>query len=204
MQIHLVRHGEVANPNHVVYGDLDGFDLSPLGVRQAHAAAAYLADRPIGTVITSPLARAIQTATAIARRHGSDPIPDARLIETRQFPHWTGHRWSDVAVDHRDELARYLEDATSIGSGHETIHDVARRVGDAIADHAASLGDGQELVVVGHQDPTQAIRLHLTGRSLSSLRHEPPGHAAVITLTQDGAMWTEVGVVVPKPRVPRR
>ena len=198
MQIHLVRHGEVANPNHIVYGDLDGFDLSPLGVRQANAAAAYLADRPIGTVVTSPLARAVQTATAIARRHGSEPILDPRLVETRQFPHWTGRRWSDIAIDHRDELDRYLEDATTVVGGHEDIHDVARRVGAAIVEHGSQLATDRELVVVGHQDPTQAARLDLTGRSLATLRHEPPVHAAVITLEgSDATGWTEVGIVIP-------
>ena len=63
--VYLVRHGEVANPNHVVYADLPGFNLSPLGVRQAHAAGRHLARRPIDAVVTSPLARAVQTATAI-------------------------------------------------------------------------------------------------------------------------------------------
>ena len=33
--VHLVRHGEAFNPNHVVYADLPGFNLSPTGGLQA-------------------------------------------------------------------------------------------------------------------------------------------------------------------------
>ena len=46
--LHLVRHGEVENPDHVVYADLAGFGLSGRGVSQAEAAADYLAPAPGG------------------------------------------------------------------------------------------------------------------------------------------------------------
>lgn len=196
MRIHLVRHGEVANPNHVVYGDLPGFDLSPAGVRQAHATAEHLSTMPIAAVIASPLARAMQTATAIARRHGLSPIPDRRLIETRQFPHWTGRRWDEVLADHPDEFAAYLEDAGSAPSTGEGLVAVVERVTGALADRAVEDG---ELVAVGHQDPTQATRLHLTGRPLSSLRVDPPGHGAVITLERTTKGWVEVAIWEPNP-----
>ena len=45
--IHLIRHGEVHNPDHVVYADLDGFGLSELGRQQARAAAARLAETDV-------------------------------------------------------------------------------------------------------------------------------------------------------------
>ena len=41
-QIHLVRHGEVHNPDHVLYGRLEGFGLSELGHRMAASSAAML------------------------------------------------------------------------------------------------------------------------------------------------------------------
>lgn len=188
MRIHLVRHGEVANPNHVVYGDLPGFNLSPAGVLHAHAAARHLDDTPIGVVITSPLARAVQTATAIARRHGLAPVIDPRLIETRQFPHWTARRWDEVVEAHPGEFAAYLEDAAAAPSADEGILAVAERVASALSDHAPERGD---LVAVGHQDPIQAVRLHLTGRPLSSLRIDPPGHGAIITLETSAGAWSE-------------
>ncbi len=41
-QLRFVRHGEVSNPNHLVYGDLPGFHLSPLGVLQVHSTGQHL------------------------------------------------------------------------------------------------------------------------------------------------------------------
>ena len=40
--VHLVRHGEVHNPAHVLYGRLEGFGLSDLGHRMAAAAVTAL------------------------------------------------------------------------------------------------------------------------------------------------------------------
>ena len=39
--VHLLRHGEVHNPNHVLYGRLPGYHLSANGRLMAAAAADY-------------------------------------------------------------------------------------------------------------------------------------------------------------------
>ncbi|MFQ5427057.1 MAG: histidine phosphatase family protein, partial [Gaiellales bacterium] len=49
--IHLVRHGEVENPDHVVYADLPGFGLSATGSAQAEAAANHLHDKRVQVVL---------------------------------------------------------------------------------------------------------------------------------------------------------
>ena len=179
--IHLVRHGEVSNPNHVCYADLPSFNLSSTGVLQAHAAGGYLAHRDIDRVITSPLARAVQTATAIARRHGLRAEPRVGLMESGQYPGWTGQRWDDIRSLFPEQIDAYLDDPQTMPDVHETIGEIAQRVVEAILDE---LSDGvDELVVVAHQDPIQAARLALVGRSLSTLLHDPPTHASVVTLS---------------------
>ena len=47
--VHLLRHGEVHNPDRVLYGRLPGFRLSALGARPAAEAAAWLAQRGYDT-----------------------------------------------------------------------------------------------------------------------------------------------------------
>jgi broad specificity phosphatase PhoE len=42
-QVHLVRHGEVFNPDRVLYGRLPNFGLSDRGALMAEAAAAHIA-----------------------------------------------------------------------------------------------------------------------------------------------------------------
>ena len=59
--VHLLRHGEVHNPDKVLYGRLPGFRLSELGHEMAQRAAQALSARDVTAVIASPLERAQQT-----------------------------------------------------------------------------------------------------------------------------------------------
>ena len=188
--VYLVRHGEVSNPNHVVYGDLPGFHLSSAGVQQVHRTGINLADVDIDLVLTSPLARAVETAHAIACRHGLVPKIDARLTESGQFPHWTGNRWASIPSLFPGELESYLEDADSAG-GSELLSEVARRYASVVQD---ATNDGHTaIVIVGHQDPIQAARLLLTGRDLDELRLDPPDHAERIELHRSAqGPWLEI------------
>jgi broad specificity phosphatase PhoE len=79
--VHLLRHGEVYNPQHVLYGRLPGFRLSALGEAQAKVAAEFLAMRPVVHLVSSPLERAQQTAAPLAALTGLSVHPDERLIE---------------------------------------------------------------------------------------------------------------------------
>ncbi|MGI9667906.1 MAG: histidine phosphatase family protein [Acidimicrobiia bacterium] len=193
--IHLVRHGEVANPNHVVYADLPGFSLSPKGVLQAHRTGRHLREQPIDAVVSSPLQRAQETATAIVRHHDVQIQLDQRLIESGQYPEWTGLRWDDVHDRFSDQIGTYLADATKLDDVQETVDDIARRTAAAaleILDQGAST-----VVLVSHQDPVNAAFLHLSGGDLSSLRIDPPAHASVVTLRGDRSGWAHVGTWEP-------
>ncbi|MCS0499739.1 histidine phosphatase family protein [Protaetiibacter mangrovi] len=79
--VHLVRHGEVFNPDRVLYGRLPGFGLSELGHRMAAMAAVSFADRPVTALVASPLQRTRESAAPWAARFGLEPRIDERLIE---------------------------------------------------------------------------------------------------------------------------
>ncbi len=188
-RLYLVRHGEVPNPNHIVYGDLPGFHLSPAGVQQAYATGRHLGAFPLDVVLTSPLARAVETATAITRHHGVHPTVEPRLTESGQFPHWTGIRWESIPSLFPGELESYLQDAEAAGGTEELAHVAQRYV--SVVDDAVASGHNS-IVVVGHQDPLQAARLLMTGRDLGELRHDPPNHGEVVTLIRSTPhRWAE-------------
>lgn len=64
--IYLIRHGEVHNPEQILYGRLPRFRLSSRGIFQAQAAGLELKNRhPLNAVFSSPLLRARQTAKQI-------------------------------------------------------------------------------------------------------------------------------------------
>ncbi len=80
--LYLLRHGEVHNPEEILYGRLPGFRLSERGHEQACAAAAWLADKPLAALYCSPMERARQTAAHVAARQpGLSAVIDERIIE---------------------------------------------------------------------------------------------------------------------------
>ncbi|MFO7549120.1 MAG: histidine phosphatase family protein [Acidimicrobiia bacterium] len=187
--VHLVRHAEVENPDHLVYASLPGFRLSERGRRQARAAARYLGSRPIVAVWSSPLERALETAGVIAERAAAPVRVDSDLEEWRLAERWSGIRWEDLPDERPGELEGYLEHPHDLPFSDESLDDLARRMADTVValHHRHPEGD---VVVVSHQDPVQAGRLRLTGGDLRRLNGDKPGHAAVISL-RPGSPWRE-------------
>ncbi|NNC75485.1 MAG: histidine phosphatase family protein [Acidimicrobiia bacterium] len=186
--IALLRHGEVHNPGHVVYADLDGYALSDRGWAQAGAAASHLADLGAVKIVTSPLQRAVETSNAVAARVGRSPMVDPRLTEWMLSSRWAGTVWEDLPDQRPGELEAYLADPTDLPFSPESIARVADRMSAAIAEHSAP---DRLTVFVSHQDPVQSARIHLTSGSLSQLHQNKPGHGSVILLEQNPTGWTE-------------
>ena len=91
--VHLLRHGEVHNPEGVLYGRRDGYHLSELGRRMAERVAEAMADRDITHVRSSPLERAQETAAPIAAARGLEIVTDERVIESTNV--FEGKRFAD-------------------------------------------------------------------------------------------------------------
>ena len=69
-RIHLVRHGEVHNPDGVLYGRLPNFGLSQLGHQMAEASADHIrsSGAKVSRLLVSPLQRTLESAKPIAER----------------------------------------------------------------------------------------------------------------------------------------
>jgi broad specificity phosphatase PhoE len=188
-KVHLVRHGEVANPDHIVYADLQQFGLSATGFNQAQATATYLADRPIRAVYSSPLTRAVQTALVIAAPHQMDIETVDQLTEFGLSMRWRGFRWEELGNRFPGEVDAYLDHPWDLPFSPESLDEMGVRLNSAIEAMVNGHPD-DEFVVVSHQDPVQVARLRLTGRGFSSFGDDKPGHAEVITL-EPGSPWRE-------------
>lgn len=188
--IHLVRHGEVENPDNLVYASLEGFGLSERGRIQAKEVGRYLGSAPVVAVWSSPLQRALETAAPIAGRFGLPISIEPDLIEWRLLDRWIGSGWPTLDEDHPGELAAYLADPTRLDFADETLRGLAERMTSAIKsiDGRHPAGD---VVIVGHQDPVQAARLALTGRDLKTLHTDKPHHGSVMTLAPRDS-WKEL------------
>jgi broad specificity phosphatase PhoE len=186
---HLVRHGEVVNPDHIVYSDLPGFGLSAAGRSEARAAAARLAPHRVVAVVASPLLRARQTAVRIAAEHGVPVGLDERLTEWRLAIDWAGIIWEELPRHRPGELEAYLDHPWDLTFSPESLDELAARGAELARELDARYPAG-DVVVVSHQDPVQSARLVLSGRSLRTLQQDKPRHASVTTLVPR-AGWVE-------------
>ncbi|TFD31566.1 histidine phosphatase family protein [Cryobacterium cryoconiti] len=168
-QVHLVRHGEVFNPERVLYGRLPEFRLSDLGVQMAEAAAADLVQRarPVIRVISSPLQRARESAAPIAAAFGLPIDIDDRIIEPANVFEGKRMRGADGALrDPRNWPALANPLRPSWGEPFESI---AQRMLAAIEDARRSV-DGGDVVLVSHQLPIWMVHRALAGQRLA---HDP-------------------------------
>ena len=93
--IYLVRHGEtVDNVRQIMQGQTQG-ELNERGREQARQVAERLANEHIDAVVASDLRRAIQTAEAIAVRHGL-PVTATPLLRERDWGSFTGRFIPDL------------------------------------------------------------------------------------------------------------
>jgi broad specificity phosphatase PhoE len=164
--VHVMRHGEVHNPQKILYGRLAGYNLSDRGRRQADAVAAWLTKNDIVYVVASPLERAQQTATPIAVAHQLAVATDDDLIESTNV--FQGKRVSPGDGALRDPRNwRHLRDPLTPSWG-EPYQQVAGRMMAAVH-RARAQARGHEAVCVSHQLPVETLRRAMNGDRLAHL-----------------------------------
>ena len=182
--VHLLRHGEVYNPDHVLYGRLPGFKLSELGERQAIAAADWLAGHDVAHIVSSPLERAQQTAAPLADKLGLDIAVDDRLIEADN--HLQGRNVAGGQGLFKDPSNwKYFRNPFRPSWG-EPYAEIAGRV-LAAARAAHDEATGRDAVCVTHQLPIVCARRQAKGQRLfHDPRHRQCALASVTSFTFDG------------------
>ncbi len=142
--LYLVRHGEVYNPQQILYGRLPNFYLSETGKTQAAAAGQWLQAKPLAAIYSSPMERAQETAGYIARAQPDNQTVhlEERLIETLT-PH-EGRSHSELEAINYDMYS-------GIEPPYEEPRDLRRRLLDFIADMRRTHA-GQAIAAVSHGD----------------------------------------------------
>ncbi|MEE1651870.1 histidine phosphatase family protein [Brachybacterium sp. J144] len=182
--VHLVRHGEVHNPERILYGRLPGYRLTERGEQMAELVGAHLAEHDVALVRASPLLRAQQTAAPIAAAHGLEVTSDPRLIES-------GNRFEGQRMGHGE--ARFTDPRNwrwfanpFRPSWGEPYREQVARVAAAVH-QARAEAEGHEAVLVLHQLPIWLARRSAEGRPLI---HDPRRRqcalCSVTTLRFDG------------------
>ena len=167
--VHLMRHGQVHNPEGVLYGRLPGFGLSELG----HEMAARLADHWDGVPLThlrcSPLQRARETLAPTAELFPQlDVVIDERVTEAANA--FEGKVFGADNKALRDvRMIRHVLNPLRPSWG-EPYREIAARMRAALVDASAAAGPGGQALVVSHQLPIEMVRRDAEGRPLV---HDP-------------------------------
>lgn len=192
----LLRHGQTELSVQRRYSGRGNPPLTATGREQADAAARYLAQRGgIGAIISSPLQRCRDTATAAAKRLDLEVSVDEDLTET-DFGAWEGLTFAEAAERDPELHRRWLKDTATEPPGGESFDAVQQRVIRArdriVADHG-----GSTVLVVSHVTPIKTMlrlaldagpailyRLHLDLASLSIAEFYADGPASVRLVNQ--------------------
>lgn len=182
--LYLVRHGETPwNVEGRYQGQLDP-PLTERGQQQAHATAVKLATEGISAIYSSDLARAAQTAQALAEVTGLSITTDERLREINQGE-WQGVVIGDIRAGWPAALHGWESDPWRYHPpGGETLQQVQQRLFATIADISAT-HTGQKVAVFSHKLPIALLKIRYQGHP----------HAKIWSLLPANGAWEvfEVG-----------
>lgn len=191
--IHLVRHGEVHNPDRILYGRMPGYRLSELGRRMASVSATALKQQghPVTRLIASPLQRAQESAQPWAQAFGLRLETDDRLIEPCNK--FEGKRFEfGLKALAKPAVWPWIVNPLKPSWG-EPFASIADRMLAAVEDAWESTEDG-DVVLVSHQLPICMVHRSLAGQRLF---HDPRKRrcalSSVTTLRRQGKSFVEVG-----------
>jgi broad specificity phosphatase PhoE len=162
-RVYLIRHADVENPHKVLYGHLDGFQLSALGRAQATALGDRLRLDDLTRIVSSPLARAVETARLINEMLARPAVleTDTELREAEFSRYLQGLPYWQVPL--RRPLWFVHKARRGLVPGDESIEKLGGRV-LAVVRRLAREHPGETLAVVSHADPLNAAWVLLDGR----------------------------------------
>ncbi len=163
----LVRHGLTGLTGPVLSGHTPGIDLDDRGRAQAAELADRLRPVRLAAIVTSPLARCVQTAAAVATgRDGLAPEQDDRLIEVR-YGDWTGRPLKELT---REPLWKVIQQHPSSavfpGAEGEPLAYTQIRAVAAVRDWNARLGKDATWLACSHGDVIKALLADALGMHL--------------------------------------
>jgi len=188
----------------VIYGHLDGFQLSALGRGQAEALGDRLATAGLTRIVHSPLARAQETAEIIAARLSPHPVleSDPNLLEAEFSRYLQGVPVWQIPV--RRPLWFVHKARRGLLPGDESIQAMADRVLRVVR-RLAREHPGEAMALVSHADPLNATWIVLDRRPQSEreLHHKSIGKAGMLQLDVEGET-PKAWEYVPPPHVEKR
>jgi broad specificity phosphatase PhoE len=145
--IYLARHGQTA---YNLEGRFQGWGDVPLdqtGRDQARQLAVAVAAVEPVSLVSSNIARALETATIVSELIGLEPQIDPRFAET-ETGDWTNRSFADVAAEDPEAFTNFVELEADWGfPGGESFATQAARVAAGLEDWRARSNTGATVII---------------------------------------------------------
>jgi broad specificity phosphatase PhoE len=165
--IHFVRHGEVHNPERILYGLQPGWRLSDRGKEMADVIGAWSTKLDLGAIHASPLQRAQETVAPIIAKHNLSLTTDKNLIEASNIFEGKKFELGSGVLRHPSSW-RYLYNPWKPSWGEPYDQLISRMLKGLFA--ARDAAGGKDAICVSHQLPIWILRSAVEGRRLL---HDP-------------------------------
>ena len=193
----LLRHGQItANRKGLWHGSTNS-PLTWRGRRQAKKTAEHIARHhdQLAAIYTSPLDRCLQTARAVQRQLGVEPVPMDNLVEY-ELGEWEGLAFDFLAQQH-DFYERTRADLNFSPPGGESLQAVSDRIVSALRSIHDRHDDDEQVLIVGHgaalavamstilnNDPRSWVEYPVANCSLTELVLSPAPYVNFFNSTQ--------------------
>ena len=165
--VHVLRHGEVENPNKILYGRQPGWYLSARGQEMAATLGEWSKSIDLGALHVSPLQRAQETAAPIAAAHKIEITTDERLIEAANIFEGKSFELGSGVLKHPSSW-RHLYNPWKPSWGEPYVEQINRMLAAVFA--AKDAAKGKDAICVSHQLPIWILRSAIENRRLL---HDP-------------------------------
>jgi probable phosphomutase (TIGR03848 family) len=194
----LIRHGENDYlKKGLLIGNMPGVHLNTRGHEQAAALGEALKSLPIKAIYSSPLERAIETATPLANALGQEIIVRPALTDPNVGT-WVGQKIEDLnklpawkQVQEKPSEFRF--------PGGDFFPEMQVRLVDEIAAIAASHGKTDLVAVFFHADPIKLVVAHHLGMALDDFQKlaVDTGSVTILELNENAARLAALNLKPP-------
>jgi len=178
--IYLLRHCETANEEvnyPVLVGQETSHELSEKGKARARMLGRFFASKEVTAIYTSPLVRAVQTATLIEAENEFASLTVCSSLEEADVGEWEGLTYEQISRGDEANHAAFLKDPGTYGyPGGEDFTDITLRA-IQLVERIAHDHVGERIVIVSHKQVNRAVLACLMRLPLHRVREidQDPG-----------------------------
>lgn len=156
----LIRHATNDWVGDRLAGWTPGVHLNEQGRSQAATLADRLAAWPLSAIYSSPLERAVETAQAVAERHGLEVVIEEGVGESR-YGDWTGQSIKELAKAPEWLQVQFTPGLARFPNGESLGEMQARAV--AAVERLRRLHPGSAIAIFSHADVIKAVAAYYAG-----------------------------------------